>query len=347
MMRRLPKYVHGFVDRHGRSRHYFRRAGFKPVSLPGLPWSQEFMEALTAAQTGGSKVEIGASHIKPGTVAAVVASYLRSTELDGKAATTKSTRRNLLERLRREHGDKRLAKLEPQHVGRILGGLRPFAKRNMLLALRALCAFAVQEGVITADPTAGHRVRLPRSGGYKTWPDEFIEAYRQRHPVGTKARLALELLLNVGPRRSDVVKLGRQHLRNGEFAFRAQKNKVAIDGIPMLPEVAAALAALPRSDALTYLTTEYGKAFSPAGFGNWLADRCSEAGIPPGYRAHGLRKASATRLADNGASAHQLMSWFGWRTLREAERYTEAANRKRLARSAGALISGTGSGKPG
>src|SRR5262249_51710353 len=225
---------------------------------------------------GAAKIALGAARAKPGTVAVVVASYLRSGELDGKADTTKSTRRNLLERLRRDHGDKRLARLEPQHIGRILGGLRPFAKRNMLLAIPALVAFPMPENVIPSKPSAGYRVKLPRDGGgYKTWTEEHIEAYRQRHPIGTKARLALELLLNVGPRRADVVKLGRQHVRNGEIAFRAQKNKVAIDGIPILPEVTAALAAMPKSDALTYLTTEYGKPFTPAGFGNWLADRCT------------------------------------------------------------------------
>ena len=81
-----------------------------------------------------------------------------------------------------------------------------------------------------------------------------------------------------------------------------------------------------------------------AGFGNWFADRCREAGIP--VCAHGLRSAAATRLADYGATAHQLVSWFGWRTLSEAERYTKEADRKRLAREAGKLITGTGIGKP-
>ena len=49
LMRRPPKFVHGFIDRHGKSRFYFRHAGFKKVSLPGLPWSPEFMAAYNAA----------------------------------------------------------------------------------------------------------------------------------------------------------------------------------------------------------------------------------------------------------------------------------------------------------
>jgi hypothetical protein len=40
------------------------------------------------------------------------------------------------------------------------------------------------------------------------------------------------------------------------------------------------------------------------------------------------------------------MSWFGWRTLSEAERYTKEANRKKLAVEAGKLIAGTAIGKP-
>ena len=42
---KLPRYVHGFVDRHGKPRFYFRRPGFESVPLPGLPYSPEFMRA--------------------------------------------------------------------------------------------------------------------------------------------------------------------------------------------------------------------------------------------------------------------------------------------------------------
>jgi hypothetical protein len=61
-----------------------------------------------------------------------------------------------------------------------------------------------------------------------------------------------------------------------------------------------------------------------------------------------LRKASAVRHALNGATAPELMAWHGWKTIGEAQRYIEEANRIRLAESAGArLISRTGSGYPG
>jgi hypothetical protein len=66
LMRRPPKYVHGFIDRHGKPRVYFRRAGFKKVPLPGLPWSSQFMEAYEQAVAGQLTLfDAGARRTKP------------------------------------------------------------------------------------------------------------------------------------------------------------------------------------------------------------------------------------------------------------------------------------------
>jgi integrase len=55
---------------------------------------------------------------------------------------------------------------------------------------------------------------------------------------------------------------------------------------------------------------------------------------PKGISAHGLRKATARRLAELGCSTHEIAAVTGHATLAEVQRYTEAANRKRLAREA-------------
>jgi len=92
---------------------------------------------------------------------------------------------------------------------------------------------------------------------------------------------------------------------------------------------------------LTFLVTEYGKPFSPAGFGNWFREQCDGAGLSK-LSAHGLRKAGATRLAEAGATDHEIMAWGGWTSVKEVQRYTKAANRKRLAlQAAGKLKAGT------
>ena len=64
---------------------------------------------------------------------------------------------------------------------------------------------------------------------------------------------------------------------------------------------------------------------------------CDQAGLPH-CTAHGLRKAGAVIAAHNGATPHQLMSIFGWQTLKEAERYTKAVEQKRIASGAMQLL---------
>ncbi len=83
-----------------------------------------------------------------------------------------------------------------------------------------------------------------------------------------------------------------------------------------------------------------GVGFTPNGFGNWFRDRCDEAGLPE-CSAHGLRKAGATRAAEQGATVAQLMAIYGWSSPKQAVRYTEAANRKRLAADGVKLLART------
>jgi integrase len=101
--------------------------------------------------------------------------------------------------------------------------------------------------------------------------------------------------------------------------------------IPVHADLQAVIDVTP-SGHLNFLVTERGKPFTAAGFGNWFADRCREAGVPG--RAHGLRKACARRLAEAGATAHEIMAITGHVTLSEVERYTKRADQARLARSA-------------
>jgi integrase len=317
--------------------------------LPGLPWSPEFMAAYQAAMTGDTapRIEPGASRTVPGTINWLVIAYYGSPQFQALSPVTQRDSRNRIERFRREHGHRSIAGLDRTKLTEMLGrrARTPAAARNFLRMVRTLMRFAVDQGLRDDDPTASIKVTY-KTTGFLAWSEEHVAQYRAKYEIGTRARLALELLLNIGARRSDVVRLGRQHIRDGELSFRTQKTGALVEGIPVLPELAAALGAMPTEN-LTFLTTDYGRPFTAAGFGNWFRDRCAEAGLPKGYAAHGLRKTAAVRIAEHGATAHQLMAWFGWTSLKEAERYTRAADRKRLARTAGQMLkAGTSSGKP-
>ena len=191
-----------------------------------------------------------------------------------------------------------------------------------------------------ANPLANVELaKIKKTGGHHTWTEDEIAQYETRHARGTKARLALALLLQTGHARVDVARMGRQHVKNGKLSMRRQKTGVQFD-IPVLPELVAELA-LHKTGQLAFLVTDYGQPFTATGFGNKFREWCDEANLPH-CSAHGLRKAAAVRHALNGATAPELMAWFGWKTIGEAQRYIEEANRIKLAESAGAkIISGT------
>lgn len=90
--------------------------------------------------------------------------------------------------------------------------------------------------------------------------------------------------------------------------------------------------------------TAEGRPFTSAGFGNWFADRVREAGLPRGLSAHGLRNACARRLAEAGCTAKEIASWTGHKSLWEVERYTRAADEKKLADAAARKV-GFGGGE--
>jgi integrase/recombinase XerD len=222
--------------------------------------------------------------------------------------------------------------------------MRPFGQRNFLNTLRAMFKWAVEEGRVPSDPTLGVTRQKLKSIGYLTWSEEQIAQYQRKHPIGTMARLAIELMLATAARRGDAAKLGPHHVEDGTITFEQHKkegDEAALVIIPLHPDFCGALAAMPPSNvvslkqASTFLTTSHGQPFkTAASFGNWFHDRCEEASLPKGISAHGLRKATARRLADLGCTAHQIAAVTGHSTLAEVQRYTKDADKKRLAKEA-------------
>lgn len=323
--------------------------GRKRVPLPGLPWSPEFMAARERAMNEDwAPAAIGASKTIAGTVNAALVSYYQSIAFSEQLApSTRQNRRAILEQFRNDHGDKRIALMHGQALQNILSGKRPAVARNWRKALRGFIDHCLSIGMLSVDPLAAIKLpKLKKTGGFHTWTEEEIAQFEGRHAPGTRARLGLTLLLQTGHARADVVRMGRQHIKSGKISMRRQKTGVPFD-IPLLPELLAELELHPKTEQLAFLTTSQGNPFTAAGFGNWFRERCDEAGLRH-CSAHGLRKAAAVRHALNGATAPELMAWFGWKTIGEAQRYIEEANRIRLAESAAEkVISRTGIGKPG
>ncbi len=127
MSRRPPKWVNGFIDRHGRPRYYLRRPGFKSMPLPGLPWSPEFMTAYEAALNGQPKVDMAAKHARPGTMRALAISYMASSPYTNMAENSRVVYRRIIERFCKQQdkagqelGEKNVATLQRQNIVKIV-----------------------------------------------------------------------------------------------------------------------------------------------------------------------------------------------------------------------------------
>jgi integrase len=183
------------------------------------------------------------------------------------------------------------------------------------------------------------KLRAIKSDGHHAWDEPEIARYEAHYPIGTRERLAFALLLYAAQRRSDVVRMGRQHIRDGVLTVKQDKTGVTL-AIPVHPHLRAVLDATP-SENLTFLITENGKPYGgnylSASFRQW----CNAAGLPRRCVAHGLRKAACRRLAEAGCSANEIMSISGHATLKELIRYTAAADQARLARNALARTTST------
>jgi integrase len=337
MARIKLKYVNGFVNhsrKDGRARYYFRRRGCKAIPLPGLPGSDEFMAAYQAALASlpDQSREIGASRTTPGTINALAVTYYRSEGWLGLEEETRKTRRRIIEKFRSQHGDKRVALLQTEHIEKMLTAIeKRTAKRHWLKAIRPLLRSAVPS-MRKSDPTEGiANIKLAKSKGHHTWTDDEIEQYRRYWPVGTQQRLVMEFALETTSRRGEVVRLGPQHVKNGRIRIERIHGSDDVD-IPMTPELQAACDAMPKAH-LTYIVTVYGRPRSKVGLGNDFAKWATEAGLPARCRLHGLKKAGMRRLAEAGNTAHELMAISGHKTLTEVQRYTADANRKVLADS--------------
>ena len=103
--------------------------------------------------------------------------------------------------------------------------------------------------------------------------------------------------------------------------------------IPVLPELAAVIAATPTG-ALAFLVTQAGVPFTEKGFGVRFHEWCQQAGLPAECSAHGLRKASLVRLAEAGCTEVELRAISGHKNLAELKPYIEKVEQQRAAASA-------------
>lgn len=333
-----PRYPHAHREhsRHGKPLWYFRRGKGKRVRLPDEYGSEQFKEAYEAALIGEpvqKKVAGGA-----GTLNWLWKRYQDSGAWADLSNATRRQRENIMKHVLETAGDKPLSAISRKAVvaGRDRRKGTPAMARHFVETMRGLFRWAVDAEHVKEDPTRDVKVSKPKTEGHHTWTDEECDQYEAKWALGTRERLAFDIMLYTGFRRGDASRFGRQHVRNGLIHMTTEKGQGKVTVVlPLLPPLKESIEATKTGD-MVFIAKADGTAMSKEGFGNWFAEACIAAGVPG--RAHGLRKAGATRAANRGASDAQLDAIFGWSGRGMAALYTKKANRQRLAQEAAELL---------
>jgi integrase len=333
--RKLDKYVSSFVDRHGVERFRFRRQGASRYLPP--PGSAEYKAAYAEALNG----VIGLDRVKTGTINDLVARYYQSVGFQQASKGWQSTIRGVIEPFRNETGHLPVAGFETRHIEkeiakrleqRVVNGKRvggTHAAKRFREVMNKLFSYAKKQKMIAENPVTDAEQVKHEGPGYKTWTEDEIRTYRARWPLGTKARLALELMLWTAMRRGNAHKAAPP--KNGQFEEVAVKTGKAFV-MPVAPALQAAIDAMPEGSigSETLIINDFGRPFTAAGFGNKMREWCDAAGLKT-CTAHGLRKALATRAANAGVSQQALKSVGQWENDAEAATYSKDRDRNQLA----------------
>lgn len=352
----LPAYVTVFTDRHGKKRYRYRRAGYAGGYFKAELGTDEFRAEYASFERGKISETAITSKWALGTTGDLITRYVSVPTRLGPSKATQSKVRSILDRFRDEHGHRMVADYQFNHIDTIISrkrekktdGKRPEggieAARKLRKELVRLFDFAEKIGMrpLGSNPARmADKIRVAageRTTGFHTWTEQEIAQYRDRHALGTNARLAMELMLWTGQRRVDAIRLGPDDVLHGRVAVAQSKTGKGLR-LSLAPQLQVALDAMtPVPGAASFLLNANGVPFTNAGFGNKMRQWCDEAGLPQ-CTAHGLRKAMMRRMAELNLANRTLKSVSGHSRDEEVSVYTEAANQARLADEAIDLVS--------
>jgi integrase len=328
MRRKLP-FLHREITRHLRPVWYFRRGKGPRIRMPGEFGSVEFNAAYDAALLGARADR--REHAQ-GTFAWGLALYKQSQAWAALSPATRRQRINVFKHIEAALGDSRLRDWKRGDIvaGREKRAATPAAAGMFIKALRGFFGWALESGHVATNPTEGVKIVEVATEGFEPWTEDDVAAYRARWPLGTRQRVALEVLRETGVRRGDAVRIGWPNVRDGVIRLATEKTGERV-AVVITAALEAALQAGPVGD-MTFIVGVGGKPMVKEAFGNIFRQWANAAGVSKS--AHGLRKAAATADAMDGYSDAELDAKFGWTGRKMAARYTRAANRERLSLAA-------------
>jgi enterobacteria phage integrase len=338
MARLKLKYVHEYIDRTGKLRRYFRKDGKKLGPLPGDVGSQEFMAAYGAYAALEKPTAIAARPMHEDSLAKLVADFYGHGMFTKCSASTRRTYRSVLEPIVREHGHRSVNSMTVENAEKILdkiGAEHPAMANLTRAAMRRVMKLAIKLKRRRDNPFLG--LEPYEVGEHHTWTEAELRKYEDKWRLGTRERLAYALLLYTAQREGDVAKMHRADILAGDdgrpVIHVVQEKTGAEVWVPIHPELERAMKAYPAR-GLTLIGAASGRPITRFAIYKMMKSAIKEAGLPGRCVPHGLRKAALRRLAEADGTEKQIAAVSGHGTLREIQRYTKAADKKKLARQA-------------
>lgn len=326
MPKKLPPYVYREKTRHKRWNLYFRRGKGHRTRLPDDPDSKEFRRAYENALLGNRVEPSRITNVR--SLRWLVDRYKESAAWRQLSDATRYQRDRIFAQAVDNAKNADFADIDRRTIERAMDKRSdtPAQANSFLKAVRGLFDWAVRNEHVAINPCHGVERLKDRTDGFPAWTVDDVVRFREKHAVGTRARLAMEFMLMTGIRRGDMASVGRQHIRDGVFTLRTGKTGAVIT--IRLPDYLMKIIAATPAKGMHLIAQDSGKSYTVESFGNYFRDWCDDAGVKKS--AHGLRKLSATLAAEGGAAAHELMAQYGWTKLSMAEIYTKGADRVRL-----------------
>jgi site-specific recombinase XerD len=297
------------VSRHGTVRWVVRIGHGPRVPIGHKYGTPEFSAAYQSA-IRGEVVPPLITRVDARSLRFLVERWQASSAWSETGPATRQKRSALLKHALETSGHKPYKAVTRAHIiaGREKRAKTPAQANNFLAVMRALFKWAVKNDFVESDPTAGvEDLRRPNAArGIRIWTDDEIALFRARWPLGTRERLAFEILATTGLRRGDAARLGRQHIGEVDgisvLRLRTEKTEQAVVR-EIMPELKAAIDACPAS-GLALVARVNGAPLSKQSFGDWFRDACRAANV--NKSPHGLRKHDAITLLHSGATAEEI-----------------------------------------
>lgn len=345
MPRPRPPHLHREANRHGNVVWYVRVGKGPRIRIRAEYGTPEFEQAYQGAIEGNRPR--GPAKAARGTLGWLFHLYRQTTAWTDLAKSTRYKREKIMMPVLATAEHQPVSAINEAAViaGRERRAATPASAQAFIDTLHGLFKWAVSVKLAASDPTLNVKVKTKpkRKGGYPPWTDDDMAKFEARWPQGTRERVIFDILAYTGLRIGDVATLGRQHLKQRTIVIDSQpvrRTVISIDNektgmrveLPLLPQLKETLDAGPTGD-LAFVVTRRGAPWNKGALGTEFVAAARAAGVF-GKSAHGMRKAAATRAAENGATERELEAIFGWSGGRMATLYTKSANRSRLAAGA-------------